>query len=99
MTRHDALVSAAQSEDLQNLLEHIAWTDVVLPRLQRLKDQYSKALVAHLLGQPLPQNLTKEQVAGKIYGIDQIIALFNQILTQGEKAVLNLQTGDNWDLT
>ncbi len=92
MNNDTKLIKLAQAEDTANLLEHIAWTDVVLPKLNRLKDSYGKQLVSHLLGQPLPENLTKEQIAGKIYGIDEMISLFSRILTDGERAFKDLES-------
>ena len=84
------LESAARAEDLFDLLEHIAWTDTVKPELLEIRDQLSKALVNHLLGTPLPDGVTKEQIAGKIFGINFIISKFESILSRGKKAVETL---------
>lgn len=85
------LVTYAQAEDTKDLLNHIAWTDVIQPRLARLKANYGKMLVAHLLGQPLPGSLTKEQLAGRIYGIDEMERLFSRILESGQAAFTELE--------
>lgn len=92
-TSNDLRESAARAEDAWDLLNHIAWTDTVKPRLLETREQLSKALVNHLLGSPLPGELTKEQVAGQIYGINFIISTFEGVLTRGKKAldVLNSQ--------
>lgn len=82
---------AARAEDLQGLLDHIAWTDTLEPRLRALREDYSKVLVNHLLGTPLENGLTKEQLAGRIYGIDWITNLIRSVLTRGKKAVTELQ--------
>jgi len=92
MSQESKLVSIAMAEDTQDLLNHISWTDVIKPRLLLLSEGYSKQLVNHLLGQPLPLNLSKEQLAGKIYGIQQIIYTFEQVLTQGKKALEDLSS-------
>jgi hypothetical protein len=92
MTHEDSLTRVAQAEDTFNLLEHIAWTDVILPKLNAARDQYSKALVNHLLGQPLQDGLTKEQLAGKIYGLNFITSLMESILTRGERALSELKS-------
>jgi hypothetical protein len=88
----DSLTRVAQAEDTYDLLEHIAWTDVLRPKLIEARDQYSKALVNHLLGAPLQDGLTKEQLAGKIYGITFIISLIESILTRGERALADLKS-------
>ena len=92
MDPHDNLVAAAKAEDTFDLLQHIAWTYVLKPKLFIVREQYSKALVSHLLGSPLPEGLTKEQLAGRIYGIDFIIATIESVLTRGEKAVAELNS-------
>ena len=91
MSHTTQLVSIAQAEDTSDLLNHIAWTDVIKPRLRKLSEGYSKMLVNHLLGSTLPPNLTKEQVAGRIYGINEIISTFELVLVQGEKALDAIQ--------
>jgi hypothetical protein len=90
MTKQANLVKIAQAEDTYDLLNHIAWTDVIRPQLQKQSDDFGKMLVAHLLGSPLPGTLTKEQLAGRIYGINEIISLMEKILTQGKKALETL---------
>lgn len=84
------LLAAAQAEDTFDLLNHIAWTDVIKPKMTKIRDQYSIALVNHLLGSPLPEGLTKEQLAGKIYGIDYITTVIENILTRGKNALEDL---------
>lgn len=91
-SEQQSLVKIAQAEDTYDLLNHIAWTDVVKPILLKDKENYSKMLVNHLLGAPLVEGLTKEMLAGRIYGIDNIIAVLEKILSQGEKALKELHT-------
>jgi hypothetical protein len=86
------LVAVAQAEDTWDLSQHIAWTDVIKPRLQKKAENYSKMLVAHLLGQPLPGDLTKEQLAGRIYGIQEIISTFELVLVQGKHALEDIES-------
>jgi hypothetical protein len=90
MSKEISLIRVAQAEDTYDLLHHIAWTDVVLPRLERRKAIYSKMIVDFHLGKPIPQELTVEQIAGKVYGIEEIISLFEQVLAQGEKALADI---------
>jgi hypothetical protein len=92
MSNVDNLTKVAQAEDTYDLQQHLAWTDVIKPKLVGLKDSYAKQLVAHLLGAPLHSNLTQEQLAGKIYGIDEIINLFERVLRDGKRALDEIQS-------
>jgi hypothetical protein len=92
-------LDAAKAEDLSDLLHHIAWTDTLRPALLRERDNYTKMLVNSTLGLPVrvpstsgePMEISKEQLAGKIYGIDYIIDLVGNILSRGERAVAELR--------
>lgn len=90
-THQDQLIAAAKSEDTYNLMNHIAWTDVIKPALDKHVLQYSQLLVAEALGAPLPPGITREQVAGRCYGIQYISTLFGKILKEGEKALKDLE--------
>ena len=92
MSYETQLASVAMAEDVYDLQQHIGWTDVIKPRLQLRMEAYSKMLVGHLLGGKLPENLTKEQLAGKIYGIQEIISTFEAVLTHGKKALEDIQS-------
>ncbi len=89
------LEKVAKATDTEEFLTHIGWEAAVKPSLQAFKETQAKILVAHLLGSPLPGNITKEQIAGQIYGIDFIIKLLENILTQGQKAleILKAESG------
>ncbi len=89
-THQDLLVTAAQGEDTYDLLNHIAWTDVIKPKLQRTVQDYSAILVNEALGGPLPPGKTREQIAGAAFGINYIITLFERVLRDGEKALEEL---------
>lgn len=78
------------SEDTYDLLQHIAWTDVILPKLQEHTRQLSTLLVSEALGTPLPTPLTREKVAGMCYGIQYITSLLERVIRNGEKAVSDL---------
>jgi hypothetical protein len=95
--RKDLFVDAAKAEDLSDLLNHIAWTDVLRPALMREREMYTKLLVASTLGAPVEvathsgtATLTKEQLAGKIYGIDYILNLMETVIKKGARAVEEL---------
>lgn len=93
-------LDAAKAEDLGDLLDHIAWTDTLRPALLRERDNYTKMLVNATLGTPvqIPASagrsaveISKEQLAGKIYGIDYIVELVEGILSKGTRAVAELR--------
>ena len=94
------LVKAAKGRDLNDLLNHIAWTDVVKPKLSELKDYYSKLLVSSLLGGTdiSKYPLTPTQLAGRVEGIDFIFVFLEGVLREGDKATATLQQeGFNFD--
>lgn len=92
-------LEAAKSEDLQDLLNHLAWTDVLRPALIKEKEMFTTLLVNCTLGQPVQVqsngglvDVTKEQIAGKIYGITYIQNLIEKVMTTGIKAVAELRS-------
>lgn len=87
MTHQEQLIAAAKAEDTYDLLNHIAWTDVIRPKLETQVQQWSSILVAEALGGQLPPGKTREQIAGMAYGVQHIIRLFEQIIKEGERAV------------
>ena len=92
MTHQEQLIAAAKAEDTYDLLNHIAWTDVIRPRLEEVVRQYSALLVSEALGGALPPGKTREQLAGIAYGINYITGLFERILKDGERALEGLAT-------
>ena len=91
MDKHSGkLVAVAQAEDTYDLLNHIAWTDVVRPRLEKEIANQSSILIAEALGTPIAGGRTREQVAGLCYGIKYLITLLESIMTRGEKALEEL---------
>lgn len=82
-----SFIEAYQGADTADLLNHLAWTDVILPKIRKARDQYTNILVAMTLGAaPVGLTLTREQVAGRIHGLDFITELMQKILQRGEKA-------------
>ena len=99
MTARNPFVDSAKAEDVSDLLNHIAWTDTIRPALDHERDIFTKALVGATLGMPtqVQTNLgvveiSKEQLAGKIYGIDYIFGYIQKVLTQGTRAVAELRS-------
>ena len=88
--------AVAQAEDVFNLLEHIAWTETILPKLLAYKEGVERQLIEAVLGQKPQlingQFLTAEQLAGKVFGINFVVSLLKDILTRGDKALIDLKT-------
>ena len=89
---------AYKADDLENLLDNIAWVDTLRPALIRERDSLTRQLVNSTLGLPVqaktltgPVEVTREQLAGKIYGIDYIMTLVERILGRGEQATSELK--------
>lgn len=90
--------TAAKAEDLGDLLDHIAWREVLQPELLKARDNYTKMLVNSTLGLPVtvdtkagPSVISREQLAGKIFGIDFVITTVENILSRGRRAVEELR--------
>lgn len=78
--------TAAKGIDTQDFLDHIAWTDVIKPRLEACKLLLTNKLVnAVLVGAPV-EEASKERIAGQIYGIDFAIKEIEKIVSQGQQA-------------
>ena len=93
-----SLVDAYKATDLDDLLEHIAWVDTLRPALLRERDLLTRSLVNSTLGLPIQAKtltgtveITREQLAGKIYGIDYIMTIMEKILSRGEVAERQLK--------
>lgn len=92
--------AAARAEDVGDLLNHIGWTETLRPTLVRQREQFTKFLVEATLGRPVqmatntgPVTMSREQLAGRIYGIDSILDLVETVLTKGARGVAALRDG------
>lgn len=79
-------VTAAQGIDTEAFLDHIAWTDVIKPELEHQKSILSAKLVGSVLRQLGPMDETREQLAGKIIGIEFVMKLISDLVSKGRKA-------------
>lgn len=91
MDKSSQLVAVAKAEDTYDLTQHIAWDKIIKPALDLEIKRMSSMLVSEALGTPLPGGLSREQIAGKCYGIQYISHLFEKILKDGERALVDLQ--------
>lgn len=83
---------AAMAEDLGDLLDHLAWTDVLRPALLRTKSQISQRLASAVLGTAgESEKCTAQQLAGMSYGIDAVITAVEGILRKGRMAAETLR--------
>lgn len=85
MSQNTAL-KAAQGEDTYDLLNHIAWTDIIKPKLDEARIVFTSQLVSATLRPQSDKAETREQIAGKLYGITYITAMFEKILKEGTNA-------------
>ena len=79
-------LKAAYGEDTMDLLNHLAWTDIVKPRLEEARLAFTNQLVSSTLRPQAADAETKEQIAGKLYGIMFITNIFEKILREGANA-------------
>lgn len=86
------LINVAQAEDTYDLLQHIAWTDVLKPRLEKEKSNALEQIGAYHLGTKLPEGISVEQIAGRAYGINYVIKLIEVVLSRGAKALDEIQS-------
>ena len=86
MTYRETANLAAQGIDTEDFLQHIAWQNVILPKLEDAKRRLTDRLVASVLTAPRAGDETREQLAGKLQGIDFAIKLIQDIVKEGRKA-------------
>lgn len=83
-------LKAAQGIDTKDLLDHIAWTDVIQPQIVQAKAILTNRLVAATLNAPKPGDETREQIAGRLYGIGFIEKVIEKILKEGDSGAREL---------
>jgi hypothetical protein len=79
-------LTAAQGMDTEDFLEHIAWTDVIKPKFLEAKSILTKRLVASVLEPAQSGGESREQIAGKLWGIDYAIKEIETIVREGRSA-------------
>lgn len=100
---HSSEILAVQSLDTEDLLNHIAWTDVIRPEIDKHRRVYSSYLTSAVLGRSIPspsgEPYTPEQLAGIVFGFDFIENLFTQILRKGKTAMEDLKVNQGLVIT
>lgn len=85
----ETAVRAAKGQDTQDWLDHIAWTDVIEPKLLATRDSLTRELVQATLN-PKPGSCAAE-VAGKINGIDFVRTEIQRLVRDGRAAASDLR--------
>jgi hypothetical protein len=96
MNQVQAAECAAKAEDVQDLLQHIGWTDVLQPELQKTAKEYEQAIVQIALGASLTDNmtgqiLTIEEVSSRLRAMYWLESILKAILRRGREGVDTLR--------
>jgi hypothetical protein len=82
------------SEELQDFLLHIGWSEVLKPELDKYVGILQNYLVKAVLGQKIittsfnqSVEISKEQIAGQIEGIKFVEDMLLRIIKEGERGV------------
>jgi len=86
MNLAETALKAAQGSDTEQFLDHIAWTDVIRPKLADMREVLTKELVGAVLTPSSTAAQNKEQIAGKIHGIDFVIRTIEALVREGRNA-------------
>lgn len=81
-----AALKAAQGIDTEDFMSHIAWDEVILPKLLETREILTRQLVDSVLNPNKDGIDNREQIAGKINGIDFTIGLFQKTVREGREA-------------
>ena len=92
MDNERRLQTVLEADEVADLLNHVGWIDVLKPALTKKRELYAGILVAAVLGKSGPKDLTKEQYAGLVFGLDETIKLVEDILKHGAKALKDLES-------
>lgn len=92
MNIKQAALKAAQGIDTEDFMHHIAWDEVILPKLLETREILTRQLVESVLNPGAQNGETREQLAGKIQGIDFVMKLFTNLVKDGREARGNLQS-------
>ncbi len=89
MTIQETALAAAQGIDTEDFLNHIAWDEVILPRLRETREALTRELVQAVLNPAKGTDMAT--IAGKVAGIDYTIALLLRLVREGKTARTTLQ--------
>lgn len=86
MSLQSTALTAAYGADTENFLDHIAWDEVIHPKLKRDVELLTRQLVDATLTTGGATKDTKEQIAGKIFGIHHAIKTIQTLVKEGRHA-------------
>lgn len=86
MKYEETCLAAAQGIDTLDLLDHIAWTDVLRPQLDKAREALTRRLVDLTLRPTKDGEETREMIAGKLWGLEWVTKLIEEILRRGGDA-------------
>lgn len=84
------LEKVAIAEDTVNLLEHIAWSDVIKPGFEAVIAKYKDILVKATMDSGL--KIAPLEIAARIYGLQWAMDQLETIVKDGERARKTLST-------
>lgn len=93
----DNVTAVQQADEVINLLDHLAWTDVLKPKIEKQISIYAGLLPTLVLnsGKEKEIGITKEEIAGRIEGFKYAVAIIEDILMKGSKAFKVLNPANN----
>jgi hypothetical protein len=86
----ETVYTAAQGIDAEDFLEHIGWTDALRPKLEAAKATLTKQLVDVTLRPADPTAESREQIAGKLWGLDWVVQQIENHVRRGRDARASL---------
>jgi hypothetical protein len=96
MTNYENQVEAVQqAEEVLDLLDHLAWTDVLKPKIEKQISIYGRMLPTLVLNSSKEKELgiTKEELAGRMEGFKYAVAAIEEVLTKGTNAFKAINPG------
>lgn len=90
MTYQDLAVTATQGIDTEDFLRHIAWEEILLPRFTEDRRVLTDRLVQSILKPESTEGESREQIAGKLWGIDYAIKTIESVIKKGKVAKAEL---------
>lgn len=92
MDNEKRLESVAAADATAGFLHEIAWDEIVKPALLKERNNLTTILVGAVLGKDPANGLTREQIAGMVYGVDRLIRAFDDIIKRGTTALEQLES-------
>ena len=84
----DKVEQVQKAEEVLDLLEHLGWQQVLKPEIDKQLTYWTHALPAIVLNSKKEEDLgyTKEELAGRIAGMQYAVAVIEDVLKKGSRA-------------